>query len=579
MRLINVETLQLESFFGNSIPSYAILSHTWGRDEDELSFADLRNGNFSEASLTVKVSGCLRQAQYDGLRYVWIDTCCIDKTNSVELNEAINSMFRWYEEARVCYAYLAECESPSGLQDKSADLPLTSWFRRGWTLQELLAPKQLRFYCRDWRLMGDRKTIAYDVSKMTGIPFPFLAKYKPLREASVAQRMSWASRRVTKREEDTAYCLLGIFGIAMSMNYGERQTKAFERLQRMIMEEFDDDSVLAWGLHTTTDAEPGDPWNTIESAGALARSPSDFAGCGHIAAFTRDKSSERPLFTPGYIQATAKLWERDGDPEIYGILKCGSSNIKGLWVGIPLHREQCDRYIRPQGRRATEFSALELPREAEIVKINMIRGRPTNEETARVFIDVSHSKVDLRLVEVHPKEYWDVEDASVVVRDASPRDGPEQRQLVVMRLRTQDTGVDDMIVMLDLRTGSTTHCAFPTVMTASRLEPLMDFSQCFAYLRIEVRERTECKVAGWLVSAIVEPLQDTFQMYFVRLVAEKKLPAYLNVDTTLELRHAYRKMGGTQENRKGKLGASRDSQEAGGRPEGVSNCFWVPAQF
>lgn len=89
---------------------------------------------------------------------------------------------------------------------------------------------------------------------------------------------------------------------------------------------------------------------------------------------------------------------------------------------------------------------------------------------------------------------------------------------------------------------STTHCAFPTVMTASRLEPLMDFSQCFAYLRIEVRERTECKVTGWLISAIVEPLQDTFQMYFVRLVAEKKLPAYLNVDTTLELRHAYRKM-------------------------------------
>ena len=542
MRLINVETLQLESFLGNSIPSYAILSHTWGRDGDELSFADLQSGNFSKAGLTIKVSGCLRQAQHDGLSYVWIDTCCIDKTNSVELNEAINSMFRWYEEARVCYAYLAECESPSGLRDKSADLPITSWFRRGWTLQELLAPKQLRFYCRDWRPMGDRRDIGPDISKMTGIPFPFLAKYRPLREASVAQRMSWASRRVTKREEDAAYCLLGIFGITMSMNYGERQTRAFERLQRMIMEEIDDDSILAWGLHTT-DAEPGDPLNSIESAGALAKSPSNFVGCGHIAAFTRDKSSERPLFTPGYIQANLKLWERDGDPEIYGILKCGFNNIKRSWIGIPLHREQRDRYIRLQGRRATEFSALELPQEAEVVKISTIRGHPTNEEATRVFIDMSHSKVDLRLVEVHPKEYWDGTDPSIVVRDASPRDGPEKRHLVVMRLRPQDAGVDDMIVMLHLRTGSTTHYASPTVMTTLGLEPLVDFSQCFAYLRSEVRERTECKVAGWLVSAIVEPLQDTFQMYLVRLVTEKKHPDHLNVDATLELRHAYRKMG------------------------------------
>src|SRR5688572_2622036 len=114
MRLININTLRLEEFHEDGAPAYAILSHTWGKDSEEISVRDLDDGNLNEPDAaspplgSVKLHGCCRQAKEDGIGYVWIDTCCIDKTNSVELSESINSMFRWYEQAKVCYAYLSD---------------------------------------------------------------------------------------------------------------------------------------------------------------------------------------------------------------------------------------------------------------------------------------------------------------------------------------------------------------------------------------------------------------------------------------------------------------------------------------
>ncbi|KAK3352175.1 hypothetical protein B0T25DRAFT_178857 [Lasiosphaeria hispida] len=175
-----------------------------------------------------------RGARKSGLGYVWIDSCCINKANHVELNEAINSMFEWYRKAHICYVYLADVVLSS---DESVTLQAfraSRWFTRGWTLQELLAPRHVLFYDKSWRLIGSKSELASIIQQITGIPTSFL-KGRSLKEASVAQRLSWAAHRETTRIEDQAYSLLGLFGITgMSMIYGERE-QAFVRLQTEII--------------------------------------------------------------------------------------------------------------------------------------------------------------------------------------------------------------------------------------------------------------------------------------------------------------------------------------------------------
>ncbi|EHK16130.1 uncharacterized protein TRIVIDRAFT_130613, partial [Trichoderma virens Gv29-8] len=247
MRLINTNTFKLEEFSEGSIPPYAILSHTWGKDSEELSFREMENGKIGTLDPGItKLQGCCQQAVKDGLGYAWIDTCCIDKTNLVELSEAINSMFRWYNRASVCYAYLSDVpggDDPSKLGSK---FRTSRWFQRGWTLQELLAPKHLQFYNSEWKCIGTKGTISNLIKNITLVPRPFLLGIAELHAASVAQRMSWAAQRQTKRPEDRAYCLLGIFGIAMPLIYGEGGEQAFFRLQEQIMKTTRDDSILAW---------------------------------------------------------------------------------------------------------------------------------------------------------------------------------------------------------------------------------------------------------------------------------------------------------------------------------------------
>lgn len=164
---------------------------------------------------------------------MWIDTYCIDKTNAVELSEAINSMFQWYQKAVICYAYLSDVPS----SDTGSKFSSSRWFTRGWTLQELVAPKELNFYDMAWSFLGTKIEKATVVQQITGIPRPFLVGWAGLHEASVAQRMSWAANRVTKRKEDIAYSLLGIFGITMPMIYGE-DDRAFRRLQLEIIKDY-----------------------------------------------------------------------------------------------------------------------------------------------------------------------------------------------------------------------------------------------------------------------------------------------------------------------------------------------------
>ncbi|KAI0859303.1 HET-domain-containing protein [Xylaria cubensis] len=225
---------------------YAILSHVW--ETEELIFENVVDGsehNTSETSRNKVYKACERAAR-DGHQYIWIDTCCIDKRSSAELSEAINSMFEWYRNAVACYAYLNDAPDDLSTEEGSAKFSRSKWFRRGWTLQELLAPKDVEFFSGNWTPIGKKKTLNDLLAKITGIDREILLGDMPLDSASIARRMSWAAKREVTRPEDTAYSLMGIFSVNMPMLYGEGAEKAFLRLQEEIMRESDDQSLFAW---------------------------------------------------------------------------------------------------------------------------------------------------------------------------------------------------------------------------------------------------------------------------------------------------------------------------------------------
>lgn len=245
MRLLNVHERQLGMHY-KDIPPYAILSHTWDQTADEVSYDDMKKTYHASMPGYKKIDLTCRQAIEDKIDWVWIDSCCIDKSNSVELSEAINSMYRWYEKSEICYVYLSDVTKREVDDDADSAFKKCRWFSRGWTLQELLAPKKLEFYDATWTKINDRASLAEHIEKRTSIPARYLVdKRRDFRQARVAQRLSWASDRETTREEDMAYCLLGIFDLNIPLLYGEGD-KAFRRLQEAILKTSVDDSILAW---------------------------------------------------------------------------------------------------------------------------------------------------------------------------------------------------------------------------------------------------------------------------------------------------------------------------------------------
>ncbi|KAI7208029.1 hypothetical protein KC343_g3766 [Hortaea werneckii] len=346
MWLINVTSRTLEWFDESQRPPYAILSHTWERDE--IGFHDMPKvgtvyspDNAGGFALTDrqgyrKLDFTCQQAVQHGLSYIWIDSCCIDKDSSAQLSEAINSMFRWYTDAEVCYAYLSDLDLPappcSGYgtlpsarpDDKEnflfVSLSQCKWFRRGWTLQELIAPVEVIFFDRAWSFVTTRSSASKTLSRITRVHSPLLrwscvdrcdnavsridhtvapaaseARFsrclnthenainrarlpRDLRSYSVAQRMSWAVGRETLRKEDEAYSLLGLFCVHMPLLYGEGPM-AFIRLQIEIIKAVPDHSILAWELpRHPDDRSNAGTWD----GGLLAPSPSCFAGAGEI---------------------------------------------------------------------------------------------------------------------------------------------------------------------------------------------------------------------------------------------------------------------------------------------------------
>ncbi|KIK15642.1 hypothetical protein PISMIDRAFT_114778, partial [Pisolithus microcarpus 441] len=261
IRQAGSETKVLEQLDGEAA-KYAILSHRWGTevDYDEMTglmkMDEHNRDKVRQRDGYRKIIKSCEQAKEDGYTWLWIDTCCIDKRSSAELSEAINSMYRWYCNADICYVYLNDVDG-SALpteQDfirfgRSNGWP--EWFSRGWTLQELIAPTELEFFNKNWVSIGTKQNLAFTLQDITRIPRGGLKGGKTLNSInsrmrpSVAQIMSWAADRKTTRVEDRAYSLMGLFGVNMPMVYGEGP-KAFQRLQLEIIRVTCDHSIFAW---------------------------------------------------------------------------------------------------------------------------------------------------------------------------------------------------------------------------------------------------------------------------------------------------------------------------------------------
>lgn len=241
MRLLNVETLRFADFYSPSIPKYAIASHRWVVGA-ELMLSDLQEGKETRSYGYQKVKGFAEYVRSHllDIKWLWIDTCCIDQKSNTELSESINSMFRWYRDAEVCLAYLYDVpsvEDPSSFEG-------STWFTRGWTLQELLAPFVVIFLTQSWQVIGHKggscgnsgismqtgPLLDSRIATITQIPEAILQNYKESSSLSIEEKLSWMEKRQTTREEDLSYCLLGILDVSMNIRYGDGKEKTRKRL-------------------------------------------------------------------------------------------------------------------------------------------------------------------------------------------------------------------------------------------------------------------------------------------------------------------------------------------------------------
>ncbi|KAF2669743.1 hypothetical protein BT63DRAFT_425417 [Microthyrium microscopicum] len=229
MWLLNASSLKLEyfAFDDGEAPPYGILSHTWAHPSTELTFEDLHSRGhaaFSKKKESYqKLIGCCSVAQKHGLQWVWLDNCCIDKSDHAQLSYAVSSIFQWYQRAEICITYLSDVHAMK-------DFHRARWFTRGWTLQELLAPTRLVFFNRHWEPLGTRQALASLISHITTIHPEYLMRSWSPSTNSLRLLYDAVLTRQTTKPEDQAYCLLGLLGIYMEVDYGEGLNSAFERL-------------------------------------------------------------------------------------------------------------------------------------------------------------------------------------------------------------------------------------------------------------------------------------------------------------------------------------------------------------
>lgn len=411
MRLINTTTMILEQFMGiQDGPSYAILSHTWG--EGEVTFPDF--ANLEVANLKkgfAKIEHTCRQARLNGIGYAWVDTCCIDKTSSAELTEAINSMFQLYASSVICYAYLSDLDPDGDVdpENQTSQFARSRWFRRGWTLQELIAPKTVEFYDRDWNSRGCKADLSRAISAITGIDSDVLRDSYALSQIPVARRMSWAAGRETSRLEDRAYSLLGIFDVNMPMLYGEGE-KAFIRLQEEIAKETNDLTLFAWQA-VKTNEEDGGQSASQKYRGILAISPVEFANSGDVVPRSDHKFNEEFVMTNKGLRINADLAKGPSGDYILS-LYCSRRGHLEENIGIYLKHHGSSVYARDKPQEiavAAEWKPVSHRKAIYITK-NMSRALSVSVDQIRQnAIHCRHGFDNGTISVARPESLWDAQ--------------------------------------------------------------------------------------------------------------------------------------------------------------------------
>ncbi|KAF5572170.1 beta transducin [Fusarium pseudoanthophilum] len=401
-----------------------------------------------------KIWDLLDRADKDGLSYVWVDTCCIDKTSSAELSEAINSMFRWYQQSAKCYVYLDDFDTTLNskiikydqaeryvvLDESETSFFDSLWFTRGWTLQELIAPRNVEFYDKNWMSFGSRDGTLLDrICKRTGHSV-FAVRDgicagcqgldtlpQTLDSFAVSIKMSWASSRITTRKEDAAYCLLGLFNLNMPLLYGEGD-KAFLRLQEAIVRQSKDQSVLLWRARPDVAPQGFAP-------GCLAPSSSAFKEPVHILGrrvFNRvDKKYEANFL--GNL-ATMEITDTAIRTSLWicpcKVVSDGTQTpCRNLWLGI-MHLAYDDDYLVRPALLLEYMGTVDMYRRVYHQHIVPVNPRITG---GSFVVESSIGEVDRRLSLTPTLDEATKKDISILLQQSpinatagpSPEEGPE----------------------------------------------------------------------------------------------------------------------------------------------------------
>lgn len=393
---------------------YAILSHRWHEDPNcEVLFADIEDIDESITGLVKnsqyvgsdprtkaafpKLQGAAQDALMHGYDYLWVDTCCIDKNSSAELTEAINSMFKWYSTSGICSVYLADCEAWD-ITTKHGETQFkgSQWWTRGWTLQELLAPPELIFFTSAWAEIGrkDDLDLAEIISEISGIDVNVINGTIPLDSISVAQRMSWAAKRVTSRIEDIAYSLIGIFSVNMPLLYGEGE-KAFLRLQQEIMKESDDETIFAW--KETQSRLTYDRTSAPMLNGLLATSPASFSSSHNIVQQHAIESIEPFSMTNSGLSISLPL-ESVSKGLCVAWFHCVEANTNDR-IGIYLKK------LSPQNAQYARVRTFEWAHKQPQAKLDIVPlyVRQHHDQTP-AYKELDHKQRKIRLIQVLPTE-------------------------------------------------------------------------------------------------------------------------------------------------------------------------------
>ncbi|OHE92115.1 hypothetical protein CORC01_12570 [Colletotrichum orchidophilum] len=462
MWLVDTESLKLVEVQGDPQEEYVILSHTWGSDEVTFqSFQALGLASDAASSPGVadsadqirstrgfrKIQDAANLVKSHGHRYLWADTCCIDKTSSAELSESINSMYRWYEKAVICYAFLSDVEpvSVESPFDKDSSFQKSRWFTRGWTLQELIAPRTVEFYAGDWSYVNtkqSRNDFCQLLARITGIDEQVLSGTSFLSDISVANKMRWAGHRETTRPEDKAYCLMGLFKVNMPLLYGEGD-RAFTRLQEEILKETDDQSLFLWGM--PADVRP----DSDDLFGLLANSPSsfsmvDFDYVRPLPPSESQDSTPTSVTNQGLRTSILLIPLRPGGDEYYALLDCivskPESASEELSPCIILQRLWSDQFARVPSEEGSvilfpqdHFDDAEGTYENIYVRQNPFYALPELSVKTRLRPSskdpVSH--LAFAIHEAFPPERWDT--ILSVIRTKEPQ---SNRTMVVLRFES-----------------------------------------------------------------------------------------------------------------------------------------------